>query len=152
MREYDEPRLQNKRFYGALHKTIRNKHPDKYKNVVILITRFEKVCELADQGSVQLFSDLAIKNDSECLDSYNRNSLLENITKCIEENDRGGNELTCEIDLLDDGNNCIDFPNDVEAIIVDSDGVASKITQKITSVLGPLVASKIQIFVDPLPN
>lgn len=152
MREYDKPRLQNKRFYGSLHNTIRDKHPDKYKNIVIIITSFDKVCELADKGNVLLYSDLAIKNDTECLDSHDRNSLLENIEKCIEQNDRGGNELTSEIDLFDDGIKCIDFPNDVEVIIVDNDEVASEISQKITSVLGPQVASRIPIFIDPLPN
>ena len=86
------------------------------------------------------------------LDSHNKTTLLENIEKCIVKNKRGRNEITCEIDIIDDGNDCLNFPFEIDALIVDNTDIESEIKKKMGNVFGPKVAERFPILIDPLPN
>jgi hypothetical protein len=150
-RNYDDPKLQNIRFFGSLHKTIREKYPEDYPKMTILLLNFEKICQLADEGKVKLFDDLAIKIGTIELDASNRNLLLTNINKCIIQNERKQNDITCEVDVQLNTDSLI-FPNDVEAIIVNDNEIWKSINIKIIQKYDQIVPRKIEIFIDPLPT
>lgn len=148
---YESPKIQNTRFYGALHKTIKNEKPDRYERVVTIIIHFDKICESANKGLITFYTDIAIKSDSECLECLSKDQLLKNIEDNITINERGGKETTCEIDLYEDGENFIKFPQDIEAIVVSTETIKELVHEKILTHYGATIAKNIPIFVDALP-
>lgn len=122
MQEYDNPKVQNKSFYGSLHKTLQFKAGIKYENVITLLVNDELVYNFADQGKVRFFSDIAVKPDAEEHVIENRADLLNSLEEGIDDSNISG-----EIDLLDDGKVSIAFTSDIEALIVDNDKVEKQV-------------------------
>jgi hypothetical protein len=122
MQEYDNPKVQNKSFYGSLHKTLQFKADIKYENVIILLVSDELVYNFADQGKVRFFSDIAVKPEAEERIIKNRADLLNSLEEGI-----GDSNISGEIDLLDDGKVSIACMSDIEALIVDNDEVKKQV-------------------------
>jgi hypothetical protein len=122
MQDYDNPKVQNKSFYGSLHKTLQFKAGIKYENVIILLVNDEIVYNFADQGKVRFFSDIAVKPGAEERVIENRADLLNSLEEGIDDSNISG-----EIDLLDDGKVSIAFTVDIEALIVDNDKVEKQV-------------------------
>ena len=49
-RHYDNPKVQNKSFYGTLHKVLRTSLGAQYENVLILLVKDEHVLQLRRSG------------------------------------------------------------------------------------------------------
>ena len=145
MKVYDEPKVQNKSFYGSLNKVLQVNMGDKYENVIILLVNDELVYNFADQGKVRFFSDIAIKPDAEESVISNRMDLL----SCLKAGTNDSN-ISGEIDLLDDGKVSIAFPSDIEALIVDND----EVKKQVMTALGTCNTSGNlpQVFVSELPR
>ena len=122
MREYDDPKVQNKSFYGSLNRVLQVKMGVKYENVIILLVDDELVYNFADQGKVRFFSDIAVKPDAQEYVINNRKDLLSCLKIGINDSNISG-----EIDLLDDGKVSIAFTSDIEALIVDNDEVKKQV-------------------------
>lgn len=122
MQEYDDPKVQNKSFYGSLNKVLQVKMGVKYENVIILLVDDELVYNFADQGKVRFFSDIAVKPNAEEFEIENRTDLLNSLRGGI-----NGSNISGEIDLLDDGKVSIACTSDIEALIVDSDKVKNQV-------------------------
>ena len=123
MREYDDPKVQNKSFYGTLNKTLQFKTGIKYENVIVLLVNDEVVYNFADKGKVRFFSDIAVKPVIPELPVKNRADLKDALMKSIDDSNVSG-----EIHLLDDGKVSICCISDVEVIIVDNDEVKKQVT------------------------
>jgi len=145
MLEYDDPKVQNKSFYGSLNKVLQVNMGDKYENVITLLVDDELVYNFADQGKVRFFSDIAIKSDAEESVISNRKDLLSCLKAGINDSNISG-----EIDLLDDGKVSIAFPSDIEALIVDND----EVEKQVMTALGTCNTSRNlpQVFVSELPR
>ena len=128
MREYDDPKVQNKSFYGTLNKTLQFKIGIKYENVIILLVNDEVVYNFADKGKVRFFSDIAVKPDTVEIPVKHKTDLKDALTKSIDDSNISG-----EIDLLDDGKVSICCTSDVEAIIVDNDEVKKQVITTLRS-------------------
>jgi hypothetical protein len=141
-RHYDDPKVQNKSFYGALHKTLRNKMAQDYEKVIILLINDNLIYNLADQGKIRFFSDIAVKPGIKEVPIRNRDQLIEALGKHISDHNISG-----ELDLLDDGKTSIKCTGDIEAVIVDNDKIREKVS---------LILSKCQVapelFVSNLPR
>lgn len=122
MREYDDPKVQNKSFYGTLNKTLQFKQGINYENVIILLVNDALVYDFADKGKVRFFSDIAVKPEAVELPIGTRMDLKDALLKSIDDSNISG-----EIDLLDDGNVSICCPSDIELIIVDNDKVKQQV-------------------------
>jgi len=122
MQEYDNPKVQNKSFYGSLNKVLQVKMGVKYDNVVILLVDDELVYNFADQGKMRFFSDIAVKPSAQEFTIENRTDLLNYLRKGIK-----GSNISGEIDLLDDGKISITCTSDIEALIVDNDEVKKQV-------------------------
>ena len=125
--KYDDPKVQNKSFYGTLHKTLQNKMVDRYEDVIILLVNDELVYKYADQGRVRFFTDIALKEHATEVPVSNRADLLSCLKAGIE-----GSNISGEIDILDDGKMSIRCMPDIEAIIVDSKGIKKKVAEILT--------------------
>lgn len=142
-KEYDQPKVQNKSFYGTLNKVLQFKQGIKYDNVIIFLINDEFVYSLADQGKVRFFSDIAIKDTAVELEVTDSESLKLCLLSCID-----GSNISGEVDLLDDGEGAVSF-NNVDAIIVDN----KEIGKQIIAILGSCVKDiETKIFVMPLPR
>jgi hypothetical protein len=120
--EYDNPKVQNKSFYGSLNKVLQFRRDVKYDNVVILLVNDELVYNFADQGKVRFFSDIAVKPNAQEFAIKDRTDLLNFLREGI-----NGSNISGEIDLLDDGKVSIAFTSDIEALIVDNDEVKKQV-------------------------
>lgn len=127
MSNYDDPKVQNKSFYGTLNKTLQMKMGNRYETVIILMVNEELVYMFADQGKVRFFTDIALKDHSFELPIGNCEDLRNCLKALIEDSNISG-----EIDLLDDGKVSIGYPSDIEAIIVDSDKIRTQVADIIT--------------------
>jgi hypothetical protein len=145
MQEYDDPKVQNKSFYGTLNKILQFKMGVKYGNVIILLVNDELVYNFADQGKVRFFADLAVKPESVEFPINNRSDLV----NCLEASISDSN-ISGEIDLLDDGKLSITCTSDIEAIIVDNDNVRSQVMTALNScnIGGQLP----EVFISELPR
>ena len=119
---YDNPKVQNKSFYGTLNKTLRKNMDNDYEKIIILLVKDDHVYNFAENGKIRFFTDIAIKPDSKELRISNNECLLQCLANGISDENISG-----EIDLLDDGRVSIGCPCDVEAIIVDNEEVAGEI-------------------------
>jgi len=142
MQEYDNPKVQNKSFYGSLNKVLQVKMGVKYDNVIILLVNDELVYNFADQGKIRFFSDIAVKPNAQEFAIKNRTDLLNYLRKGI-----NGSNISGEIDLLDDGKVSIAFTSDIEALIVDNDKVKKQVMTTL-STCGKLP----QMFISELPR
>lgn len=124
---YDDPKVQNKSFYGTLNKTLQTKMGNSYETIIILLINNELVYRFADQGKVRFFTDIAVKDCSSELPIGNREDLI----NCLSAQIKGTN-ISGEIDLLDDGKVSIAYPEDIEVIIADNDGIKTKVIEAIT--------------------
>jgi hypothetical protein len=115
MRNYDDPKVQNKSFYGSFNKVLRFNRKIKYENVITLLVSDQTIYKFADAGRVRFFSDIAIKRISDEYPIANGKELSNRLSEAISDKDISG-----EVDLLDDGKTSIAFPSDIEAIIVDN--------------------------------
>ena len=140
---YDEPKVQNPSFFGALNKTLRERLGASYERIILLLIKWEIIMDFADRGYVRFFTDIAVKPDVEECDCTNSNEFTRN----IEENIIDDRNLYGEIDVLDDGEKCICIPSDIEAIIVDNDKIKAELTAKAGTIL-----RSIPIFVRRLPR
>jgi hypothetical protein len=127
MNHYDDPKVQNKSFYGTLNKTLQPKMGDRYENIIILLVDDEHVYKFADQGKVRFFTDLAVKEYSRELSIDNRADLK----KCLEGGIEGTN-ISGEVDLLDDGVVSVGCMSDIEAIIVDNDRIKAQVLDTVS--------------------
>ena len=145
MQEYDEPKVQNKSFYGSLNKVLQVRLGVKYDNVVILLVNDELVYNFADQGKVRFFSDIAVKRTAQEIAIENRRDLLDFLRKGID-----GSDIWGEIDLLDDGETSITISSDIEALIVDND----EVRKQAMAALGTCNThvKPAQVFVSELPR
>lgn len=145
MKEYDEPKVQNKSFYGSLNKVLQVSMGDKYENVIILLVNDELVYNFADQSKVRFFSDIAIKKAAQESLIVNRTELQNCLINNIDDSNISG-----EIDLLDDGKVSIAFPSDIEALIVDNE----EVERQVITTLGTCSASENlpKVFVSELPR
>lgn len=145
MQEYDNPKIQNKSFYGTLNKVLQFKSGVKYDNVIILLVNDELVYNFADQGKVRFFSDIAVKPNAEEFKIENRTDLLNSLRGGI-----NGSNISGEIDLLDDGKVSIAFTSDIEALIVDND----EVKKQVMTALGTCnTREKLpQVFISELPR
>lgn len=141
--EYDQPKVQNKSFYGTLNKVLQFKQGIKYDNVIILLINDEFVYSLAEQGKVRFFSDIAIKDTAAELEVTDRESLKLCLSSCI-----NGSNISGEVDLLDDGEGAVCL-NNIDAIIVDN----KEIVKQISTILDSCgKATETKIFLMPLPR
>jgi len=146
MYEYGEdPKVQNKSFYGSLNRVLQVRLDDNYENVIILLVDDELVYNFADQDKVRFFSDIAIKAEAEEIEINNRMDLKNCLETHIDDSNISG-----EIDLLDDGKVSIAFPSDIEALIVDND----EVKKQVMTALGTCNTSGNlpQVFVSKLPR
>lgn len=142
MEQYDNPKVQNKSFYGSLNKILQVRMGDKYDNVIILLVDDELVYNFADQGKVRFFSDIAIKPDAYEIEIKSRADLVKSLREDIK-----GSNISGEIDLLDDGKVSIAFTSDIEALIVDNDKVEKQVMTAL-STCGKLP----RMFISELPR
>ena len=119
---YDEPRVHNPSFYGSLNKVLQFSLKQDYEKVVILLIDDALVYDLADHGRIRLFSDIAVKWRSEEIAIANRGELQSQLSDCV----NYGN-INCEVDLLDNGADCISYPKDIKMIIVDNAEIETKV-------------------------
>ena len=141
---YDDPPVQNPSFYGCLMRPLRWK--SYYRDLVILMISEELVLRYADEGRVILYNGTAIKDGSDRIEFSGRAGFMNVLMGRI----RWGN-LYCEVDLMDDGESCVAFPDDIEAMIVDNQSVASVLGLKLA--LGGISNSEAPpIFVSELPE
>lgn len=122
MAHYDAPKIQNKSFYGSFNKVLQFKTGIRYEKVITFLVNDEVVYNLADEGRVRFFADIAVKPGAR---EYSIASKLD-LSARLKENINGSN-ISGEIDLLDDGKISIAFPADVEAIIVDNSDVEREV-------------------------
>ena len=142
MENYDSPKVQNKSFYGTLHKVLKNSLGENYPNVIIFMINDEHIYNSSDKGNLRFFSDIAIKNEAFEICIKNRKELqsfLEFFTD--------GTNISGEVDILDDGNTSISCMSDIEALIVDNDEIQKQV-QKILDKCN----KSCQIFVNSLPR
>jgi hypothetical protein len=142
-KEYDQPKVQNKSFYGTLNKVLQFKQGIKYDNVIIFLINDEFVYSMADQGKVRFFSDIAIKDTAVELEANDRESLKLCLSSYID-----GSNISGEVDLLDDGEGAVSL-NKVDAIIVDNKEIGKQIMTILSS---SAKAIETKIFVMPLPR
>ncbi|QQG48409.1 MAG: hypothetical protein HY247_06600 [archaeon] len=121
---YDDPRVQNPSFYGSLHKVLRRR--SYYREIVILLIREDLVLKFADARRLLLFTDIAVKEHANRIETLNGSDLLSTLRNQV----RHGS-LYCEVDLLDDDEGWVGFPQDIEAIVVDNESVAALVGQKL---------------------
>lgn len=142
---YDNPKVQNKSFYGTLNKVLQFKMGVKYDNVIIMLVDDELVYNFADQQKVRFFSDIAIKSGAQEFEIGNKKDLVNRLEAAID-----GSNISGEIDLLDDGKTSIALTSDIEALIVDND----EIEKQVRAALGTSSTLKKlpQIFVSELPR
>ncbi|MGA2877007.1 MAG: hypothetical protein ABSE82_15930 [Nitrososphaerales archaeon] len=141
MEHYDDPKVQNKSFYGTLNKVLQFRDGIAYQNVIILMIKDSRVYTAADESRVRFFSDIAVKPGIPEYAVKNRGDLSSLLSKHI-----SGSNISGEIDLNDDGNRSISMPSDVECIIVDNDVVASVVRKTFGTTNCP------HIFVSSLPR
>lgn len=122
MKQYDDPKVQNKSFYGSLNKILQFRMGDKYDTVIILLVNDELVYNFANQSKVRFFSDIAIKPDADEIEIKSRADLVESLSEGIDDSNISG-----EIDLLDNGKASIACMSDIEALIVDNDNVKKQV-------------------------
>lgn len=142
---YDEPKVQNKSFYGSLNKVLQFKPNTKYEEVITLLVKESLIYDFADRGKVRFFSNIAVKPSVEEEMISNRREL-----KAYLEKHTSGTDTACEIDTLDDGNTSIAFPSEIEAIIVDNESVKQKVDGILGTASGQGRVSN--IFVSSLPR
>lgn len=145
MQQYDDPKVQNKSFYGSLNKVLQFKKGVNYDNVIILLVNDELVYNFADQGKIRCFSDIAVKPNAHEYAVKNRADLLKLLSGGI-----SGSNISGEIDLLDDGKSSIALSSEIEALIVDNDGVKKQVTTALNTCSKPV--KLIQTFISQLPR
>ena len=128
MNKYDDPKVQNKSFYGTLNKTLQTKMGNNYESIIILLVNDELVYKFADQGKIRFFTDIAVKEHAIERPADNRANLLNCLKAGIE-----GTNISGEIDLLDDGQVSIGCTSDIEAIIVDNDSIKKQVEEILTN-------------------
>lgn len=148
---YEKPKIQNKRFYGSLHKTLKEKMDADYPNISILLVKFSKLCSSADSDELKYFNDLAIKNETNELHCHCKSDLLSNIKQCITTNPRGKYEIVSEVDVLDTPSNYLIFPQDFEAIILNDETRVKKVIHEIKQIHGENTLHQLKVFVHGLP-
>lgn len=122
MAHYDEPKVQNKSFYGSFNKVLQFKAGIRYEDVITFLVNDEVVYNLADKGRVRFLTDIAVKPGVRECSIASRLDLSARLKENI-----SGSNISGEIDLLDDGKTSIAFPADVEAIIVDNGDVEREV-------------------------
>jgi hypothetical protein len=143
--EYDKPIVQNKSFYGTLHKTLRTKMGNNYENIIIFLVKDALIYQFADKGKVRFFKDIAVKPNVPELPVKNRQDL----TKCLKQNISEPN-ISGEVDLQDDSVVSIGCTSDIEAIIVDNQNIFSKVSNIINKF--NTCETKPAYFISPLPR
>ena len=108
MKNYDDPKVQNKSFYGTLNRTLQTRLGSKYENVIILLINDELVYRFADNRKVRYFTDIAVKPNCNEVEIINRASLVD----CLKEHMDDRN-IFGEVDLLDDGKESISVPSNI---------------------------------------
>jgi hypothetical protein len=93
-----------------------------YEKIIILMVNNELVYQFADHGRIRFFTDIAIRAESDEVQIKDRSD-LEN---CLKEG-TNGSFISGEIDVFDDGKISIGCMCDIEAIIVDNDGIKAKV-------------------------
>lgn len=145
MDNYDDPKVCNKTFYGALNKTLQPKRGSSYEKIIILLVNNELVFKFADYGKIRFFTNIAIRSNSAEMIVRNRKDLEKWLTEGIE-----GENISGEIDLLDDGKISIGCTSDIEAIVVDN----RKIRKQVIDIINKYetTGEKPSIFVSELPR
>jgi len=146
---YDDPKVCNKTFYGALNKTLQPKMVSSYEKIIIFLVNNELVFKFADYGKIRFFTDIAIRSNSAGMLVRNRKDLEKWLTEGIE-----GENISGEIDLLDDEVS-IECTSDIEAIIVDNEKIRKKVidivnSYKTTGKMPSILVSKLPR--DPIPQ
>lgn len=145
MSNYDDPKVQNKSFYGTLNKVLQFREDIEYESVIILMVDSKVVHDCADNGKLRFFSDIAVKPGSQEYQVKNKADLSNLLDKHTD-----GSDISGEIDIYDDGKSSIAVPLEIEAIIADNDQVVSDIRNLLSSSgsapIDPL------LFVDSLPR
>lgn len=144
-KSYDDPKVQNKSFYGTLNRVLQAKMGEEYENVIILLVRNDLVYELADQQSVRFFSDIAVKPEADESPVTCRADLDKLLKESIDNSNISG-----EIDLFDDGKTSIACMSDIEAIIVDSEKMKGKVIATLNKRNKP--KQRARIFISELPR
>ncbi len=93
-----------------------------YEKIIILLANNELVLEFADYGKIRFFTDIAMRSNSAEMPVTNR----KNLEKCLAEGVQVEN-ISGEIDLLDDRKVSIECTSDIEAIIVDNEKIRRKV-------------------------
>ena len=127
MNHYDDPKVQNKSFYGTLNKTLQTTMGTMYEHIIILLVNDELVYKFADQGKIRFFTDIAVKDTAIECPINNKVNLLKYLEAGIKRPNISG-----EIDLLDDGQVSIGCTSDIEAIIVDSNKIKGQVEELLT--------------------
>ena len=122
MSNYDEPKVQNKSFYGTFNKVLQFKDGMDYEKVLTLLINDEVVYRRAEEGRVRFFDDIAVKPNAIEVPIANRRELTDALMANI-----SGADISGEVDLLDDGTTSVSFPTDIEAIVVDSERIGLEV-------------------------
>ncbi len=144
----NQGRVYNRSFFGSLNKTLREKMGEDYERVVLLLINGEKINQFADKGYVKFYTDIAIKGDSESVSCLSKDELLGNLNDCIGDEDH----LKAELDVFDDGKECILVPEDIEAIIVDNEKILEEVKRELSNLIGAQKIEDINFFISPLPR
>jgi hypothetical protein len=145
MSNYDDPKVQNKSFYGTLNKVLQFRKGIDYSKVVILLVDDNAIYDCAREGSLRFFSDIAIKSNSEEHVVGSKGDLIKLLEQNIE-----GRDISGEVDLLDDGEECVAVPLQIEAIIVDNKDVKSEVQRILDASTNS--CEQPELFVDKLPR
>jgi len=147
-RNYDEPRVYNRSFYGSLNLTLREELGEEYEQTSLLLLNHDKIMEYVKAGDIRFFTKIAIKPDAEEYECDDSEDLMNHLERCL-----GGNgHLYCELDVLDNGRECFEIPEDIERIIVDNEGMRVYLIEELSNFMTEEEIGNINIIVAPLPR
>jgi hypothetical protein len=128
---YDKPRMQNRNFYKMIKKVRDNWGEEILCKLVILMINPDAIYRSAQRRLTRLFSGIAIEPDAIELSSGSRSELLASLEGSLVQNPRYSDihrDCYCELHVIHELGKEITFdPRDIQAIIVDSNEVVSKV-------------------------
>ena len=144
MANYDQPKVQNKSYYGSMNKVLQFKKGIEYGNVISMLIKDECIFDLADKGRIRFFADIAVKPGTREYPIRSRKDLSARLAEGI-----SGSNISGEVDLLDDGKTSVAFPSDIEAIVVDSARVGEDVRRLLRQCRG---GESARVFVSEHPR